>query len=223
VVAVPGFKYPADKIKKIDALLSYKPKVEAEYFAVKDDKMTLLWGFRDKTGNIVIKHKYQDARDFKEGMGAVKMDGKWGFVNYEGTLVIPCKYEYVESFLDGKAYVKNQTGKKEKEVNIDYCSYYGCSASIILYEGNFIDYNGISISETVKSYWAESHCSGIFSLHLTSECSNCPKLTEEQKKRNEEAHHLKEERELDKCKDAAEEAKEHLINWANERGYNTEK
>ena len=36
------------------------------------------WGYMDKAGKVVIKPSFQEAKEFSEGMGLVKTDGKWG-------------------------------------------------------------------------------------------------------------------------------------------------
>lgn len=64
------------------------------------------WGFIDKEGKEVIPLKYDNARDFKEGLAAVNIGfifGKWGFINKEGKEVIPVKYDFVLDFSEGLA------------------------------------------------------------------------------------------------------------------------
>ena len=41
---------------------------------------------------------FDDARNFNEGLAAVKQGGKWGFINQQGIVVIPVKYDSVTDF-----------------------------------------------------------------------------------------------------------------------------
>ena len=51
------------------------------------------WGFIDKTGTNVIACKYDDIRNFSEGLAAVQLNGKWGFIDKTGSNVIDCNYD----------------------------------------------------------------------------------------------------------------------------------
>lgn len=42
------------------------------------------WGYIDKNQRLVIPVKYEDAREFREGKAAVRMNGKWGFIDRQG-------------------------------------------------------------------------------------------------------------------------------------------
>ena len=50
-------------------------------------KLNGKWGFIDKTGKEIVTPKYDDAKDFKEGLAWVELNGK-GF--------------YIKVFPDGK-------------------------------------------------------------------------------------------------------------------------
>ena len=52
--------------------------------------------------------KYNDAKDFSEGLAAVMDDEnyKYGFIDTTGREVVPCKYDYVGNFSEGLAAVK---------------------------------------------------------------------------------------------------------------------
>ena len=70
------------------------------------------YGFIDKKGKIVISYKWNNARNFKEGLAAVEDNKKkWGFVDDSGALVISCKWEQAESFCEGLARVKDKNGR----------------------------------------------------------------------------------------------------------------
>lgn len=56
---------------------------------------------------IVIEYAYQDARDFHEGLAAVKQNDRWGYIDYLGRIAIPIVYRVPEAgdFSDGFAFV----------------------------------------------------------------------------------------------------------------------
>jgi len=55
----------------------------------------LLYGYIDKTGEIVIEPKFYEARPFKEGLAAVKVVDKYGFINNVGEMVIATVFRHV--------------------------------------------------------------------------------------------------------------------------------
>ncbi len=70
------------------------------------------WGFVDIEGNVVIEPKYQEAKSFSNGLGAVYNGDKWGFINKEGTLVIGYNFLDVDYFNDkGCCIVKTEEDK----------------------------------------------------------------------------------------------------------------
>ena len=56
------------------------------------------WGFVDKDGKTVIKPKYEKAKSFSHGLGAVYDGKKWGFINYDNKLVIDYTFINVDYF-----------------------------------------------------------------------------------------------------------------------------
>jgi hypothetical protein len=93
----------------------------SEYFYVSDyidglatirtgDYTMYKWGFIDKEGKEVIKAQYDHAKDFSEGLAAIRKSHKWGFVNNAGQEVITPQYDDAYSFQEGLAWVK--TGEK---------------------------------------------------------------------------------------------------------------
>lgn len=62
------------------------------------------WGFIDRAGRVVIPLRYTDARDFHDGLAAVRgAEERWGFVDPAGTEVIPPSLLNVGDFSDGLA------------------------------------------------------------------------------------------------------------------------
>ncbi|MBQ8815272.1 MAG: WG repeat-containing protein [Lachnospiraceae bacterium] len=76
-----------------------RPFFTGDYTAV---KVGALWGFVDKTGNLVLEAQYEDAKPFGNGVGAVKADGLWGYVNHSGRMVIAPTFDDAGCFSSGK-------------------------------------------------------------------------------------------------------------------------
>ena len=57
--------------------------------------------------NVVINYAYDDARDFHEGLAAVKQDGRWGYIDPLGRVAIPLVHRVPEAgdFSEGFAFV----------------------------------------------------------------------------------------------------------------------
>ena len=68
-------------------------------------KLSLRYGFIDKTGRVVIEPTFNWAEPFMEGLAAVKIGKRWGFIDPAGKLVIEAKYGTASSFHEGMARV----------------------------------------------------------------------------------------------------------------------
>lgn len=67
------------------------------------------WGFADTTGAVVIEPKYEEAKSFSIGLGAVKENGTWGYINTSGEYRIESQYEDCKPFAsNGIAAVKTE-------------------------------------------------------------------------------------------------------------------
>ena len=57
-----------------------------------------LYGYIDRTGKMIIKPQFVDARDFSEGLARVTIDVfHWGYVDTTGRMVIEPRFDWVEN------------------------------------------------------------------------------------------------------------------------------
>ncbi len=65
------------------------------------------WHYVDKAGGLHQLEKMDDARDFHNGMAAVKsgLSSKWGFVDQSGRLIVNTVFDEVTDFSEGYAAV----------------------------------------------------------------------------------------------------------------------
>lgn len=77
------------------------------------------FGFINRSGELVIPPRFDEARSFSEGLAAVCIVGKdktgwpqrrWGAIDHGGKLVVPAEYKTVWSFREGMAKVVNEEG-----------------------------------------------------------------------------------------------------------------
>jgi hypothetical protein len=52
----------------------------------------------DREGAVRIELRYEGARDFSEGLAAVRDGGLWGYVDTDGRMTIPARFEQAGSF-----------------------------------------------------------------------------------------------------------------------------
>ena len=65
------------------------------------------WGYLNENGKLVIEDKYDNTRDFSEGLAAVNSGGKWGYIDTNGKTIIPHLYRSAFRFKNGIARVQN--------------------------------------------------------------------------------------------------------------------
>ena len=66
------------------------PFVSEEYAAA---RVGDLWGFIDKTGQMVMEPKYEGAKSFCIGLAPIKTGDYWGYINTDGKVCIDCTFE----------------------------------------------------------------------------------------------------------------------------------
>jgi hypothetical protein len=82
-----------------------------------DAVVTCRVGFIDPSGAFAIQPTFESALDFREGLAAVRLNGRWGFIDTRGQIVIPPQFEAAEAFHEGLAAVRvgEKWGFIEKE------------------------------------------------------------------------------------------------------------
>ena len=66
------------------------------------------WGYIDRQGKRVIPARFDDNRDFSEGLAVVRLKGDWGFIDKKGDIAIPLQYKGAYSFHNGLARVQSK-------------------------------------------------------------------------------------------------------------------
>ena len=61
------------------------------------------WGFVDREGRITIPPRFDDGREFSEGLAAFELNEKWGYIDALGEVVIEPEFDDAYSFSDGLA------------------------------------------------------------------------------------------------------------------------
>lgn len=81
----------------------------------KDDR----WGYKDEKGNIVIPPIYREAREFVEGVAAVRKFANWNYIDETGKKHFKRKFAEAKSFSEGLACVSTDPGFPGKWGYID--------------------------------------------------------------------------------------------------------
>ncbi|MDO4754066.1 MAG: WG repeat-containing protein [Bacillota bacterium] len=78
-------------------------------------KVNGLFGYQDKSGNIVIEPQFAEAAHFSEGLAAVKVKAEdpFGFINRKGEMVIEPAFAGIEQFQHGVCVIGIAVGNPE--------------------------------------------------------------------------------------------------------------
>lgn len=58
------------------------------------------WGYLNRAFRFAIDPAYEEARDFHDGLAAVKVDGRWGFITIAGRWAVQPRFEAADDFDD---------------------------------------------------------------------------------------------------------------------------
>ena len=75
-------------------------------------------GYVNKKGEVIIKPTFYEAKDFFDGLAAVKISGKWGYIDKTGKIIIEPLFDCAYPFLEGLARVG--IGGAERGINGSY-------------------------------------------------------------------------------------------------------
>lgn len=75
-------------------------------------------GYRNLEGRTVIEPRFREAKDFSEGLAAVKVFSKYGYLDQTGTFVIEPQFDRAEEFQNGIARVARRTEDWEWEYGL---------------------------------------------------------------------------------------------------------
>jgi hypothetical protein len=88
-----------------------KPAADLDYILPGNEQLYGMkrggkFGFINKTGELVIKNRFDSISKFSEGLAAVSMNGLWGFINISDQIAIENHFDEVSDFHNGLAIVK---------------------------------------------------------------------------------------------------------------------
>ncbi len=69
------------------------------------------WGFLTEGGNLAVEDKYDDLREFNEGLSAASSKGLWGYIDKFGREIIPIRFRTVKTFSEGIAVAQDLNGR----------------------------------------------------------------------------------------------------------------
>jgi WG repeat protein len=109
-------------------------------------------GYIDKEGRVAIPLRFDEARKFSDGLGAVRVGIKWGFIDPQGDIVIEPRFNSVGLFIEGLAPVQlsnkwgflDRSGKMVIEPRFDDANSfsYGFARVRLGQDWAYIDMNG---------------------------------------------------------------------------------
>ena len=77
------------------------------------------FGYISQGGKKVIDFRFDEVKDFSEGLAAVRIGVHWGYIDMSGVYVIPSQFDEVYSFFEGVACVGIGPAKSRKYGYID--------------------------------------------------------------------------------------------------------
>jgi len=68
------------------------------------------WGYLTEDGKLAVEDKYDDLREFNEGLAAMSTGGLWGFIDKFGRVMIPARYRTVKTYTEEIAVTQDLNG-----------------------------------------------------------------------------------------------------------------
>ncbi len=134
------------------------------------DEMTLLTGFMNSRGEILINAEYDDASDFEKGLATVVKKGKMGLIDKQGKIVVAISYDYIGSFSEGLAIFRQKgkygyidmAGKKVIKARFDNVGDFGNGLAPVMMNRlwGYVDTKGALVIKP-QYLWAENFCEGM--------------------------------------------------------------
>ena len=90
-------------VATVDDVFRYDTLDGKNYYIVRNGKK---YTYIDANAKSIVPGEYEEAYQFRDGMAAVKKNGKAGFINSKGETVVPFIFEETRNCYDGKAWVK---------------------------------------------------------------------------------------------------------------------
>lgn len=77
------------------------------------------YGFIDRSGELTIPLRYEQAHPFSENRAAVKVSDRWGYIDRNGQLIVRPTFEAVSDFEKGLGRVVVTKGEDEEYGYVD--------------------------------------------------------------------------------------------------------
>ena len=110
-----------------------------------------VWGYADKSGDIVIPFLYDNVTDFADGIAEVEINGKHGLIDKNGNVVLPIEYDWGFKFINGYSEIVKDSkhGIADRQGNI-----------IVPAEYDYIGFSGewpVSVKKDDKSGFIDNN------------------------------------------------------------------
>ncbi|MCH7403844.1 WG repeat-containing protein [Belliella kenyensis] len=140
------------EVSPVAGLDAIYPGSENLYPALKDGK----FGFVNKSGNWVVENKFQEVKNFSNGIAAAKINGYWVYIDRFGNFNTASYYDEAKDYhrglgivrKDSKSFMINSTGERVSDLSFDKISLLPDNYYLTEVDGKFglLDTNGKEIA-----------------------------------------------------------------------------
>ena len=111
-------------------------------------------GYIDKSGRSVTPLRYHEARDFFEGLAAVRMSptGKYGFIDRKGVVVIDFQFDEIGEFSEGVAWARVGRSTVNGIRNPGSCGYIDHSGKFVI-QAQFAEVGNFTEGLASVAFW----------------------------------------------------------------------